>query len=66
VFKGHTETICCVSIAPKHGGMFVSAGQDNTIKVWDIKQIRQNDFETVRDLEKPLVINQATLTVMAH
>mgnify|MGYP000229929675 CR=1 FL=1 len=44
VFQGHTETICCVNIAPKSGGMFVSASQDKTIKVWDIKDLVQNDF----------------------
>lgn len=41
LFKGHTKNICSVNFAPKKGYQFVSASQDNTIKVWNIKGIVQ-------------------------
>lgn len=41
----------------------MSASQDNTIKVWDIKQIVQ---EYDYDDEGVQTVNQAMLTVMAH
>ena len=39
VFKGHNKNICSVHFAPKKGNQFVSSSQDNTIKVWDIKDL---------------------------
>lgn len=39
VFKGHNKNICSVHFSPKKGNQFVSASQDNTIKVWDIKDL---------------------------
>lgn len=39
VFKGHNKNICSVHFAPKKGYQFVSSSQDNTIKVWNIKDI---------------------------
>ena len=39
VLKGHTENICSVSFAPKHGKSIVSAGQDNTLKVWNLDEL---------------------------
>mmetsp|Transcript_4577 Transcript_4577/g.6944 ORF Transcript_4577/g.6944 Transcript_4577/m.6944 type:complete len:187 (+) Transcript_4577:1237-1797(+) len=37
LFQGHSRTISSVNFAPKSCKSFVSASQDNTIKVWDIK-----------------------------
>jgi WD40 repeat protein len=34
VYHGHTHNISSVHFAPKKGRQFVSASQDNTIKVW--------------------------------
>jgi len=43
VFKGHNQNICTVHFAPKSRKKFVSASQDNTIKLWDIESIIEMD-----------------------
>lgn len=35
-FQGHNENIASVCFAPKKVNFFVSASQDNSIKIWDI------------------------------
>lgn len=62
VFKGHNKNICSVHFAPKRGNQFVSASQDNTIKVWDLKDIIEN-YNGSGEVQ---TIKQAQLTVMAH
>ena len=39
VFKGHAMSITSVSFSPKKGYQFVSSSEDNTIKVWNVKQL---------------------------
>lgn len=59
VFAGHNESVASVCFAPKKMGFFVSASQDNTIKVWaDPRAHAESD--TVAE------VNSATMTVMAH
>jgi len=55
-FNGHTENVTSVCMAPKSHSFFVSASQDNTIKLWDMPI----------DSETPSDISSAKLTVMAH
>ena len=38
IFRGHNESVTSVSAAPKKSNFFVSAGQDNSLKVWDLKK----------------------------
>jgi len=64
VFRGHNQNICSVNFAPKRGKLFVSASQDSTIKVWDIKKFMGDADSTHSDNIE--VVNQATMTVMAH
>jgi WD40 repeat protein len=40
VFKGHNQNVSGVCFAPKKLNYFVSVSQDNTIKVWDLIQIK--------------------------
>ena len=61
IYQGHTQNICSVHFAPKKGYQFVSSSQDNTIKVWNCKQ-----FVKGLEVEEPMIINQADMTVMAH
>lgn len=41
VFTGHNENVASVCFAPKRNNFFVSASQDNTIKVWDITKFNE-------------------------
>lgn len=45
VFKGHTMNISCVHFSPKKGYQFVSSSEDNTIKVWNVKQLMHQALE---------------------
>ena len=67
VFKGHTMNISCVNFSPKKGYQFVSSSEDNTIKVWNVKQLMHQieEKDPSEDIEIE-VINQAQMTVMAH
>ena len=67
VLQGHTENLCSVAFAPKHGRSIVSAAQDNTVKVWGLDDLDLNP--SMFDKSKasaPQTITQASLTVMAH
>ncbi|CDW89939.1 transducin beta-like protein 3 [Stylonychia lemnae] len=60
-FSGHTENIASVCFAPKKSNFFVSASQDNTIKIWDIQEFKKTcDGEDIQE------ITSALLTVMGH
>lgn len=61
VFTGHNENVASVCFAPKKTNFFVSASQDNTIKVWDVTM-----FHDLTDLENPIEVNSAQMTVMGH
>jgi WD40 repeat protein len=41
-FKGHNQSISSINFAPKFGNKIVSASSDNTMKIWDIKEIMDN------------------------
>lgn len=61
VFQGHSHNICSVNFAPKRAKQFVSASQENTIKVWDIEKYTAKGYDGPTE-----TVKQATLTVMAH
>lgn len=61
IYKGHTQNVTSVSFAPKKALRFVSASQDNTIKVWNCK-----DMHGKAQGGEPVEVNQAEMTVMAH
>lgn len=67
VLKGHTDNLCSVAFAPKHGKSIVSSAQDNTIKVWHLEDVNLSAASFNRaNASEPLEITQANLTVMAH
>lgn len=59
VYKGHVESVTSVCFAPKKGQFFVSAGQDNSIKVWDFDASIPEDNALK-------VVNSAKMTILAH
>lgn len=61
MFKGHNENVASVCFAPKKSNFFVSASQDNTIKVWDIQPYRE-----LSEVEEAIEVNSASMTVMGH
>lgn len=63
VFSGHTENIASVCFAPKKSNFFVSASQDNTIKVWDLQPFKKQEEESNETVKE---VTSAYLTVVGH
>ena len=61
MFSGHNENVSSVCFAPKKGNFFVSASQDNTIKVWDL-----TPFKDLEEVGSPIEVKSASMTVMGH
>ena len=59
MYKGHVENLTSVCFAQKKGQFFVSAGQDNTIKVWDFAD-KTSFGETIK------IVNSAKMGILAH
>jgi U3 small nucleolar RNA-associated protein 13 len=64
VFKGHTKGITSVCMAPKNGFFFMSASQDNSIKMWNLKSFVEEEKEN--EGGKVRKITSAMRTTVAH
>lgn len=63
MFRGHNENVASVCFAPKKSNFFVSASQDNTIKVWDLQKFKELPDS---DISQPEEVTSAAMTVMGH
>ena len=57
------ESVTSVAFAPKKANFFVSAGQDNTIKIWDLQKLKLLNLD---DQSEDITVSSASLTVVGH
>ncbi|KAF2004293.1 WD repeat-containing protein-like protein [Amniculicola lignicola CBS 123094] len=48
-FKGHTDTVTCISVCPASDS-FISSSRDNTVRIWDL---RSSNFQGLLRLHAP-------------
>lgn len=51
--KAHESPVNCISISSQVPNMFISASEDEMVKIWDIKE---NSFELIHEKRLKIVI----------